>query len=128
MEKASVITPDAFYLMINTYPNSLAEVRARAEVDLEHLALVLNVNQSVLKDMESGKQRPTLRVIAIYHMLFRASYQELFKEVCADVNTLVIQRSENLIARLESSQSPKSRRMVQVVSNIVNRLATEDHE
>jgi len=108
--------------MKHHYTNSLAEVRANAEVSIKHLALLSSVNPTTLKDMESGKQRPSLKVIAMYHMLFKAPYKVLFADLCADVHTYLTERSENLSMMLKSSQSQKSKRTIHAITNIVNRL------
>ncbi|WP_323787730.1 helix-turn-helix transcriptional regulator [Psychroserpens sp.] len=110
--------------MKQSYTNSLATVRADAEVSLEHLALMLRLNQTTLREMESGKQRPSLRVVAVYHLLFKAPYAILFADLCADVHADFTERSKNIITELKSTEPLKSKRMIQAISNLVNRLNT----
>lgn len=124
MQKTSVIIPDVFYVMKHNYKNSLASVRADAEVSIENLSLILRLNQTTLREMESGKQRPSLKVITVYHQLFKAPYEILFADLCADVHADFTQRSENIIAELKSTEPLKSKRMIQAISNLVNRLKT----
>nr|WP_321237223.1 hypothetical protein [uncultured Psychroserpens sp.] len=111
--------------MKHLYTNSLAKVRADAEVSIENLSLISSIDQTTLKDMESGKQRPSLKVISMYHLLFKTPYEVLFANLCADTHSYLIERSENLIAMLKSSQSLKSKRIIQAISNLVNRLDTD---
>ena len=117
-----LLTPDALYVMKHQYKNNLAKFRTNAEVSIEILALISHLNQKSLRDMESGKQRPTLSVIAMYHLLFGASFKELFTELCADTHTYLIEHCENLIYELGKSSSPKSNRIIQALKYIVNML------
>ncbi|MFY0629995.1 MAG: helix-turn-helix transcriptional regulator [Flavobacteriaceae bacterium] len=112
--------------MIHNKKNELAKVRAKANIRVQDLAMLLNMSPVTLVQMESGKQTPSLSVIAIYHLLFDASFDSVFANLYADMHTYLNERGEMLIAELESSQSTKSQRIIQAFSKIV-KLLNKDH-
>ena len=128
MQKTSVLIPDVLYIMIHNKKYELAKVRAKANVRIQDLALALNLNPIDLVQMESGKQTPSLSVIAIYHLLFNAPFGSVFTNLYADMHTYLNERSTKLIEELESSSSPKSQQRVQAFKRIVKLLNTDIYD
>ena len=73
--------------MIHNKINELAKVRNKANIHVQDLAYLLNINPITLVQIESGQKTPSLSIIATYHVLFGVSFNELLSNLCAEMHS-----------------------------------------
>lgn len=110
---------------MNKKINYLADLRTTAGIQLQDLAYLIGIDQGHLQKVEMGDRDPSVTIISVYHMLFKARLEDMFADLYANLHSQLLERSETLIANLERKQSPKSIHRLTAVSKIVNSL---DHE
>ena len=110
-----------------TNTNILADLREKAGVSLQDVAYLIGINQGHLQKIEMSGCDPSVTIILIYHMLFKARLEDMFADLYAHLHAQLLERSETLIANLERKQSPKSTYRIESISKIVNSLNYDDH-
>ena len=105
--------------------NPLADLRTKAGIQLQDLAYLINTDPRHLQKIEENDRDPSVTIILLYHMLFKARLEDMFAELYAHLHAQLLERSNTLIANLERKQSPKSTHRIKSISKIVNSL---DHE
>lgn len=113
---------------MTTQSNTLANLREAANVKLQDLAYLINVDQGHLQKIEDGDREPSVTVLIIYHVLFKAPLEDMFAELYAHLHALLLERSETLITNLERKQSPKSIYRIESINKIVNSLSHDDYD
>jgi len=108
--------------------NSLAEYRTQANVSLNDVAYLMNIDTGNLSKIEKGIRKPNVRVILLYHILFDAPLLKLFKEEFKTLHKLIKLRSQKLIAQLKIEQPPKSTNRIKFIGDFVNRLNNLQYE
>lgn len=114
--------------MIHNNSSLLAHVRVKAKVNIQDLALLLNIKEQVLIEMETGKKMPSPQIIAIYHILFKSPFRILFEDMYADLHSYLQQRSSKLISNFKVSKSSKSKQSIQRILKIVKLLNDEVYD
>lgn len=113
---------------MNNNINTLANLRTAAKIKLQDLAYLIGVDQNHLKKIEMGNLDPSVTIILIYHMLFRAGLEDMFADLYAHLHAQLLERSDSLIANLNKRQSPKSLYRINAISKIVNSLNHDNYE
>ena len=113
---------------MNNKINTLADLRTAAGIQLQDLAYLIGIDQGHLQKIEMSGRDPSITIILIYHMLFKARLEDMFADLYAHLHAQLLGRSETLIANLERKQSPKSNHRIESISKIVNSLSQDDHE
>ncbi|WP_045079071.1 helix-turn-helix domain-containing protein [Aequorivita vladivostokensis] len=107
---------------MNKKINSLALHRTRANISLNDVAYLLNIDTSNLSRIEKGIRKPNVRIILLYHILFDAPLINLFGEQFNTLKEKLIGRSRKLIAQLETEQPPKSKNRIAYMNRFVKYL------
>lgn len=107
---------------MNKKINSLALHRTRANISLNDVAYLLNIDTSNLSRIEKGIRKPNVKIILLYHILFDAPLIDLFAEQFNTLNEKLIERSRRLIAQLETEQPPKSINRIAYMNRFVKYL------
>ena len=107
--------------------NLLADLRTAAGIQLRDLAYLVGIDQGQLQKMEESGRDPSVKIILIYHMLFKARLEDMCAELYAHLHAQLLERSETLITNLERQQSPKSIHRIKSISKIVNSLDQDYH-
>jgi transcriptional regulator with XRE-family HTH domain len=113
---------------MNEKINSLALHRTRANISLNDVAFLLNIDTSNLSRVEKGIRKPNARIILLYHILFDAPLIKLFAEQFNSLQEELKQRSEKLIAQLETERPPKSTNRIEYLREFVNSLNNKNYE
>lgn len=108
--------------------NTLAEIRTAAGIQLQDLAYLIGIDHGHLQKIEEYDRDPSVTIILIYHMLFKARLEDMFTDLYAHLYAQLLERSEKLIADLERKQSPKSNYRIESINKIVNSLSHEDYD
>lgn len=114
--------------MTHNNSNLLAHVRNKAKVNVQDLALLVNMKEKSLLEMETGKRIPSPQVIAIYHILFKSPFHILFEDMYADLHSYIQKRSSKLISNLKMSKSSKSKSSMQRILRIVKLIDEEGYD
>lgn len=85
--------------MSTQFAHDLRLARRKAGYTQGDLAYLLQSHQSVVSDLEHGKQRPSLEQIIDLSLIYGRSFESLFSEVMAE-------RREHLTVRLGSLPDP----------------------
>lgn len=107
---------------MNKKINSLALYRTRANVTLNDVAYLLNIDTSNLSRIEKGIRKPSVKIILLYHILFDAPLIDLFAEQFNTLKEKLIERSHTLIDQLETEQPPKSINRIAYLNRFVKHL------
>lgn len=99
-----------------------------ASIHLNDMAYLLEIDPLSLSEMERGIKDPSLKVILLYHMLFKESLDTLFEEEYANLNAEVIQRSKLLIARVKREHPSKSKLSIKYIERIVKSLTEDEYD
>jgi len=113
---------------MNKKINSLALYRTEANISLNDVAYLLNIDTGNLSRIEKGIRKPTARIILLYHILFDAPLIKLFPEEFNDLQIQLKLRSQKLITQLKTEQPPKSRNRIKYISDFVNGLNNSLYE
>jgi transcriptional regulator with XRE-family HTH domain len=108
--------------------NSLALYRTGANISLNDVAYLLNIDTGNLSRIEKGMRKPTARIILLYHILFDASLIKLFSEEFNHLQEQLKVRSQKLIEQLEIEQPPKSKNRIEFIKSFVNGLNNIPYE
>lgn len=120
------INADSYYM--NKKINSLALYRTRANVSLNDVAYLLNIDTSNLSRIEKGVRKPSVKIILLYHILFDAPLIDLFAEQFNTLREKLIGRSHTLIEQLEAEQPPKSINRIAYLNRFVKYLNEQFYE
>ena len=113
---------------MNKKINSLALHRTRANISLNDVAFLLNIDTSNLSRIEKGIRKPNVKIILLYHILFDAPLIDLFAEQFNTLKEKLIGRSSKLITQLETEQPPKSINRIAYLSRFVKYLRESIYE
>tara|TARA_R110002072_G_scaffold7503_2_gene40940 strand:+ start:735348 stop:735698 length:351 start_codon:yes stop_codon:yes gene_type:complete len=113
---------------MNNNINTLADLRTAAGIQLQDLAYLIGIDHGHLQKIEIGDRDPSVTVILLYHMLFKARLEDMFADLYANLHAQLFERSETLIAKLERKQSPKSIHRLESITKIVNSLDQDHYE
>lgn len=108
--------------------STLAELRTAAGISLHDLAYLIKISPGHLQKIEDGLSEPSVTVVLIYHMLFRAPFEVMLTDLYAHLFAQLLEQSQRLIADLKKRQSPKSTYRIESLQKIVNSLNQTDHE
>jgi len=108
--------------------NSLAQFRTEANISLNDVAYLLNIDTGNLSKIEKGIRKPSARIILLYHILFDASLIELFAEEFNALQEQLKVRSQKLITQLKTKQPPKSSNRIEYINSFVNGLINTPYE
>jgi transcriptional regulator with XRE-family HTH domain len=123
----TALTINAFRTMIKKI-NSLSQFRTDANITLNDVAYLLNIDTGNLSKIEKGVRKPSIRIILLYHILFDASLIQLFAEEFKTFQEHLKSRSQKLITQLKIEQPPKSSNRIEYVNSFVNRLINTTYE
>ena len=107
--------------------NNLKHYRERANVSQLDVASLLNIPPSNLIRYESGQRNPTPEIILTYHILFGATLQDLFLPLVKRVKQNIVARSQRLMYELKSHTSPKSKKRIAYLQEVVKLLNNQEH-
>ncbi|WP_419180990.1 helix-turn-helix domain-containing protein [Gilvibacter sediminis] len=108
--------------------SKLAELRTQAGISLHDLAYLIKISPGHLQRIEDGHSEPSVRVVSVYHMLFRAPFEIMLTDLYAHLFAQLLEQSQGLIADLKKRQSPKSTYRIESLQKIVNSLNQTDYE
>lgn len=113
---------------MNKEINQLASLRTQANISLNDVAYLMNIDTGNLSKIEKGIRKPNVRVILLYHILFDAPLIQLFTEEFKTLKNLIKRQSQKLITQLEIEQPPKSNNRIQYIQEFIKSLNSPQYE
>ena len=108
--------------------NTFTHYRNRANLSLNDVAYLLNIDSGNLSKIEKGKRKPNATVILLYHILFDAPLTKLLPQELSNLKEQLVERSVILIDQLQIEQPPKSFNRIEYLRSIVNQLSHTKNE
>ncbi len=88
--------------------NSLRTFRKKTELTLEDISQLLGMPYgSALSRCERGQKKPDLEILFAYHILFSASFEELFPEETERIKRKIAKNTRCLLKTLEGLEKTR---------------------
>ncbi|WP_026776297.1 helix-turn-helix domain-containing protein [Polaribacter sp. Hel_I_88] len=103
--------------------NYLKQARRSANLTLQDMAYLLDMDFSNLSKYETGKKQPPARVIIAYHIITKTPLKKLFKYSLLGVIDAVSSKTTSLISQLEDEMTtPKLKKRILALYEVLNNI------
>lgn len=103
--------------------NYLKQARRSANLTLQDMAYLLDMDFSNLSKYETGKKQPPARVIIAYHIITKTPLKKLFKYSLLGVIDEVSSKTTSLISQLEDEMTtPKLKKRILALYEVLNNI------
>ncbi|MGY8910948.1 MAG: helix-turn-helix domain-containing protein [Flavobacteriales bacterium] len=103
--------------------NYLKQARRSANLTLQDMAYLLDMDFSNLSKYETGKKQPPARVIIAYHIITKTPLKKLFKYSLFGVIDAVSSKTTSLISQLEDEMAtPKLKKRILALYEVLNNI------
>jgi transcriptional regulator with XRE-family HTH domain len=106
--------------------NYLSNHRKDYNLQLSDVSHLLNMDSGNLSRQETGQSLPSLTTVLGYHILFKGSLHQLFKEDYMKLYDDIINRALLLHDQLQAQKTPKAKHRLKGVRMILNRLVPDE--
>lgn len=101
----------------------LKQARRSANLTLQDMAYLLDMDFSNLSKYELGKKTPPTRVIIAYHIITKTPLKKLFKYSLLGMIDTVSGKTTSLISQLEDEVSnPKLKKRIAALYDVLNNI------
>jgi len=101
----------------------LKQARRSANLTLQDMAYLLDMDFSNLSKYETGKKQPPARVIIAYHIITKTPLKKLFKYSLLGVIDAVSSKTTSLITQLEEEMAtPKLKKRILALYEVLNNI------
>ncbi len=101
----------------------LKQARRNANLTLQDMAYLLDMDFSNLSKYETGKKLPPARVIIAYHIITKTPLKKLFKYSLLGMIDSVSAKTTSLISQLEDEiTSPKLKKRITALYEVLNNI------
>ena len=108
------------YMNIISY---LKQARRSANLTLQDMAYLLDMDFSNLSKYETGKKSPPTRVIIAYHIITNTPLKKLFKYSLLGMIDVVSSKTTSLISQLEDEiTTPKFKKRIIALYGVLNNI------
>jgi|TARA_B110000285_G_scaffold48687_1_gene55138 transcriptional regulator with XRE-family HTH domain len=103
--------------------NYLKQARRSANLTLQDMAYLLDMDFSNLSKYETGKKLPPARVIIAYHIVTKTPLKKLFKYSLLGVIDTVSRKTTSLISQLEEGMTnSKIKKRILTLYEVLNNI------
>jgi len=103
--------------------NYLKQARRSANLTLQDMAYLLDMDFSNLSKYETGKKQPPVRVIIAYHIITKTPLKKLFKYSLLTMIDAVTSKTTSLITQLEEEiTTPKLKKRIVALYEVLNNV------
>ena len=103
--------------------NYLKQARRSANLTLQDMAYLLEMDFSNLSKYETGKKQPPARVIIAYHIITKTPLKKLFKYSLLGMIDAVSIKTTSLISQLEDElTTPKLKKRILALYEVLNNI------
>lgn len=101
----------------------LKQTRRKANLTLQDMAYLLDMDFSNLSKYETGKKLPPARVIIAYHIITKTPLKKLFKYSVLGLIDTVSSKTTSLISQLEDEvTTPKLKKRIANLYEVLNNI------